>query len=147
MFYYLVFLGFLSGVLMVFQTGINAQLRVWLGHPAQAALISFAVGTLGLIAYNLALRLPWPPVAKLTEAPWWVWSGGFLGAFFVAVSTALAPRLGATLLASVIVAGQLTASIIFDHYGFLGFPQHSIGIGRVVGAILLFLGVVLIRIY
>jgi len=35
-----------------------------LGHPVSAALVSFAVGTLALLAYVTVTRAPFPTVAK-----------------------------------------------------------------------------------
>jgi len=39
----------------------------------------------------------------------------------------------------------MLGSLAFDHFGLLGLPQHSAGPIRLAGAILLILGVILIR--
>ena len=50
-----------------------------------------------------------------------------------------------TLVLACIVAGQITASLIVDHYGWLGFPVHAASWGRIFGCLMLVGGVVLIR--
>lgn len=132
--------GFLS-----FQTGINAELAAWVGHPIRAALISFAVGACGLLLVSLALPLSWPAPAKLLSAPRWVWGGGLLGASYVAATVLLAPRLGATVLFSLVVVGQMLASLVLDYFGLLRFPHHPLNVWRVLGVALLVAGVALIR--
>jgi transporter family-2 protein len=42
------------------------------------------------------------------------------------------------------VAGQMLASVIIDHFGLLGFPQHPVSTGRVVGILLLIAGIWLV---
>ena len=45
----------------------------------------------------------------------------------------------ATLIAA-LVAGQMVASLVVDHFGWIGFPVHHVSAGRVVGLVLLFAG-------
>ena len=111
---FLVLIALTVGVVLPAQAGINAQLRIWLGHPIQAALVSFTVGTLVLFASSLALRLSWPSVDHLGSAPWWVWVGGIFGATYVSMAVVLAPRLGAATLIGASVAGQLIGSLLLD---------------------------------
>ena len=68
-----------AGALMPLQAGVNAQLARWVGHPVTASLVSFAVGTLALLAYSVAVRPQLPPLASLASAPWWAWVGGLPG--------------------------------------------------------------------
>jgi transporter family-2 protein len=59
-------------------------------------------------------------------------------------ATILGPRLGAAAFLSLVVLGQLAASLILDHFGWLGFAQHSISLSRLAGAGLLIAGVLLV---
>ena len=143
---FLIVLALLIGASLAFQIGVNARLRVSLGDPSQAALVSFATGTIALAAYTFLMRLPWS-FEGASKAPWWVWVGGLLGAFNITATIILAPRLGAATLLGLVVTGQMIVSMILDHYGLLGFRPHALSPGRVCGAILLIAGVVLIRKY
>jgi transporter family-2 protein len=142
---FLVLIALTVGVVLPAQAGINAQLRVWLGHPIQAALVSFAVGTLVLFAASLALRLSWPSVEHISGAPPWVWVGGIFGATYVSMAVVLAPRLGAATLIGASVAGQLVGSLLMDHYGAVGYAVRPLSPERIVGAGLLLVGVFLIH--
>lgn len=138
-------LALCAGAFMPVQAGVNSQLARWAGHPILAATISFIVGTVTLLIYSLTLRSSWPSLNSFSSAPWWVWTGGLFGAFFVAVAAAFAPRLGAATFISVAVAGQMLVSLILDQYGLLGFQPRPLSTWRVVGAVLLVVGVALIR--
>ena len=137
----------LAGALMPLQAGVNAQLARWVGHPVTASLVSFAVGTLALFAYTAAARPQLPPLAALAAAPWWVWVGGVLGSVFVTAAAAFAPRLGAATFISITIAGQVLVSILLDHFGVVGFAARPVTGPRLLGALLLVAGVLLVRKY
>ena len=137
----------LAGALMPLQAGVNAQLARWVGHPVTASLVSFAVGTLALFAYTAAARPQLPPLAALAAAPWWVWVGGILGSVFVTAAAAFAPRLGAATFISITIAGQVLVSILLDHFGVVGFAARPVTGARLLGALLLIAGVLLVRKY
>jgi bacterial/archaeal transporter family-2 protein len=136
-------LALTAGVLLIVQVGVNATLRRALGSPVTAALLSFVVGA-GALAVLLLFVRPWPGRAQFLAAPWWAWLGGLLGAFYVMSTIIVGPRLGAAALLALIVLGQLVTSLLVDHFGWLGFPQHAVTPLRLLGAALLFGGVLLI---
>jgi transporter family-2 protein len=138
-------LAVLAGAMLPVQTGVNVQLRGLLGQPLAAALVSFLVGTLGLAAVVALLRVPVPVGAAWGRSAWWHWSGGLLGAAYIAVTVVLAPRLGAAALIAALVAGQMMASLIVDHFGWVGFAQHAVTPLRLAGAALIVVGVILVR--
>jgi transporter family-2 protein len=141
---YLLF-GFAAGAMLPFQFGINAQLAHWLDSPLRATLVSFAVGTLALLAVALVFVRGVPASDRVADAPWWVWAGGLLGAFYVLGSVVTAPKLGAATLVAVILAGQAVASLLVDHYGWVGFDENPITPGRLLGMALVAAGVALVR--
>ena len=77
--------------------------------------------------------------------PWWAWSGGLFGAIFIGLAIVLVPRLGAATFVALLVSGQMFASIMFDHVGLLGLAQRTADPPRLLGVVLLVIGVVLIR--
>lgn len=137
-------LALVAGACLPLQVGVNNTLRAGIGTPILAALISFAVGSIGLFVYALVMRSPLPPAGALAALPSWSWVGGLLGAFYVAVSIIVAPKLGAANLVGITVAAQLVTSLVLDHYGAVGFAQHSINLWRIVGALMLAGGAILI---
>lgn len=143
----LLLLAFGAGCCLPVQAGINTLLRRFLGEPMQAALVSFAVGTLALWLYSLAARHTWPLLSQLSAVPWWMWTGGILGAIFVSCTIFLAPRLGAATMTAVMLSGQLVASVLLDHFALVGFPEHPVSTLRLVGIGLLFAGAWLVRVF
>lgn len=140
----LALLGVLAGSLLSFQAAVNAQLSRGLGSPLLAALVSFAVGTLGLLAFVL-LSGKAPAAETWRSLPLYVWiAGGLLGAAYVSANIFLTPRIGTGAVMSLIVCGQLTAALALDHFGLLGLAERGLGPGRLAGAALLVVGVFLI---
>lgn len=143
---YLLF-AFGAGIALPVQFGINAQLATWLDSPVRAAFVSFLTGTIVLAGAAALVFKPLPSLARLGHAPWWVWLGGALGAFYVAGSIVAAPRLGAAALVAVIVAGQSLASVVVDHFGWVGFEPKDVSAGRIGGMVLVLAGAALVRFF
>ncbi len=141
---YLLF-AFAAGVVLPFQAGINAELAEWVHSPVRAAFVSFLIGTLVLLAAAALVFRPLPSSGRLGDAPWWVWVGGALGAFYVVGAVVSAPQLGAATLIALVVAGQAMASLVVDHFGWVGFESQHISPARLVGMALVVAGVVLVR--
>ena len=137
-------LGIVAGFGLTAQVGMNSQLRKVLQSANQAALISFLVGTIALIALLVVMRTPLPARETLVAVPVWAWFGGMLGAFYVATSTIVAAELGATTLLGLALLGQLLTALVVDHFGWLGLPEHPITWTRVAGVALLGMGVWLV---
>ena len=72
------------------------------------------------------------------------WLGGLIGASYIIATLQLGPKIGAALLLALILAGQMTASLVVDHFGLLGFPHHPVNVARLAGAVLLVVGAILI---
>jgi transporter family-2 protein len=140
-------LAFVAGMMMPLQAGVNSTLALHSQGAIWASFISFLVGTIVLFAVVLGMRADWPLLSDLKQAPWWAWTGGFMGALFVVTGTLLAPRIGAATMIALFVAGQLIMSVILDHLGWATFPQVDITLGRVLGVMFLLIGVLLIRFY
>lgn len=134
-----------AGAMLPVQFGINAQLASWLSSPLRATLVSFAVGTAVLLVAALLFARGIAEGRDLGGAPWWVWLGGFLGAFYVLGSVVTAPKLGAAALFAFILAGQATASLAVDHFGWVGFAENPVTPGRLLGLALVAAGVAAVR--
>jgi bacterial/archaeal transporter family-2 protein len=141
-----ILLVLVAGACAPAQAGINSLLvRFWAGNAILAAMISFAVGTIALVVAVLVLRIPWPAIGKVAHLPWWLWTGGLMGACLVTTTVAAAPILGAATMIGVMVAGQMVTSLFLDHWGLVGYTVHPINIPRIIGAALLVIGVILLK--
>jgi transporter family-2 protein len=133
-----------GGAMIALQAPTNAMLAKAGGSPVLAALISFGVGTVALLAAWLASGNR-PGTSAFASLPWYAWVGGLYGAFFVAIAAYAAPRIGLASLITIGVAGQIAAALWLDHIGALGLPREPINLGRVIGALLVVAGVVMVR--
>lgn len=130
------------GIAMAIQTALNTQLRESLNSPLQAAFISFLIGTIVLsllVSFEDATK---PSLAQLGQIPWYLWLGGFLGVYAISVSIYTAPKFGFLTLSGVIIFGQLGMSMLLDHFGWLGNEKVPVNWQRVLGAIMIFAGVI-----
>ena len=137
-------LVFVAGGMVAIQAPTNAMLGRAGGSPVLAALISFAVGTVALLAVWLATRNR-PGAAAFAEVPWYGWIGGLYGAIFVTIAAYAVPKIGVASLIMIGIAGQIVMSLWLDHVGALGLPREPINFGRIAGALLVLAGVILVR--
>lgn len=137
-------LAFVAGSLLPIQGAFNTKLGAAGASPLHASLISFAVGTAALATHVLVTRqtVSW---SGLAGAPWYAWLGGFCGAICLTVIILVFPRLGPGLAFGLLVAGQLVASLVLEHFNILVAQPHPISLPRLAGIALVLGGVVCIR--
>jgi transporter family-2 protein len=137
--------AFVAGMAAPTQFAINSQLRQAVGGPVLAAAISFLVGTVILFAATLIISRSVPDLGPAVSAPWWMYLGGLLGAFYVCASIVLTPRLGVATTIGLFLAGQVIASMAIDHFGLFGTQVQAASIPRILGALLIIVGVVVVQ--
>lgn len=86
---FLIIFAILAGMALPTQFSVNAQLRSVVHSPIIASTISFIVGAIVLLIISLfgkgmSVNKEWFSV------PWWIWTGGLLGAFYVVASIVIA---------------------------------------------------------
>ncbi|EZQ11832.1 MULTISPECIES: DMT family transporter [unclassified Acinetobacter] len=131
------------GIAMTFQTAINTQLREYLYSPLQAALLSFLIGTIVLAILVFFQQTEKPQLSEIVQIPWHLWLGGFLGVYAISISIYSAPKLGFLTLSALIIFGQIVMSMIVDHFGILGTEKIAINWQRILGGVVIFIGVLL----
>jgi transporter family-2 protein len=141
----LLLLAAFAGAVVPFQSAINVNLGRGLGHPLWATLASLVVSIVVLLPIMLAMRLPLPSLAFIVKAPTWMWAGGAFGVCFISLALVLLPKLGASGFMALALAGQVVASLLLDHFGWFGLEERQVTMPRVLGALLLIGGVVLIQ--
>ena len=134
-----------AGACIALQAAANGSLRTNLDDPRYAAFFSICGTIVTAVLVMAALRPTPPPITAMRAAPWWNWIGGPLGALIVLAGAALAPRLGAAAFIAAVVAGQLVCSLVLDHFGLMNLPQQGLTAGRIIGAAMVFLGVLLVK--
>lgn len=139
-----ILLVLIAGGMVALQAPTNAMLAKAGGSAVLAALISFTVGTIGLMVVWLGSGNR-PGTAVFAGLPWYAWVGGLYGAVFVAVAAYAAPKIGIASLITIGIAGQIAVALWLDQVGALGLPREPLNFGRIAGAVLVIAGVILVR--
>jgi len=140
------FLTLLTGALLPIQAILNTRLGKQTGGPLMGSLLSFIVGLICLLVLNLVTNTS--AVVNLKPAtvmPWYIWLGGFLGAIFVGYITWVNQQQGVALTFALVVSGQVFCSLAIDHFGLLGSAVRTITLEKILGAVLIIAGIVLIK--
>lgn len=143
--YFFLLLALTVGMAGTAQAAINNKLNEYVPNPLVVALVSFLVGGAALLVYIVVSGGQLSSIWTAKNVPWIAWTGGILGAYFVACTVILIPRLGVALTFSLIIAGQMVLTLIIDHYALFGVQQRPVGFARAAGVALIIAGVVLIR--
>jgi transporter family-2 protein len=103
-------LALLNGVLIAFARLLNGRLATHTG-----AFFSSWVNHLGGFLFLAVLLVVSQGFkAPLNSIPWYLYMGGVIGGLYVGLGSYVIPRLGATLSSLLVIAGQLTVSVVVD---------------------------------
>lgn len=131
----------LAGLGVSVQGTMNGGLGKAIG-TTQAALFSFLVGTCTLAI--LLLFVGKGNFSAIGSVPRWQLLGGFLGAFYVTVLAFSVPKIGIGLATITVVVSQILTSMVIDHFGWFHSVQVTMNTQRMLGAVLLILGLIFI---
>jgi transporter family-2 protein len=140
--YYLV--AALAGMANPAQAGANAQLRKNTENALFSAIVVYASGLAFMLLAQFIGRQVWPTGVKLAAVPWWAWAGGVLSLASTIAGITLAQRLGSGVFTGITLTASITMSVILDHFGWIGFKQHTASWPRIAGGVLMILGVWLV---
>jgi len=136
-----------AGFCIAIQGAVNSRLRLAVDSPVLSSAISFLSGGLVLILLMTtgALGGTGTGFKGIQTAPLWAFLGGVLGIGYVLGNILSIPRLGtATTICSAIV-GQMAGSYLVDTLGWFGVAKLPFSLTRLVGMILLLVGVILVQ--
>ena len=129
-----------AGVSNPFQSGTNAELNRNLGRPFWAAGWVYFTGLIGVLVCELIVRQRLPAAARVATTPTWAWFGGIISILPTIAGLMLAQRLGAGIFTGITLTSSLAMSIALDHFGLIGFRQHTASPARLAGCALMVLG-------
>ena len=134
------------GAILPVQAVLNTKLGKQTGGPLISSLLSFMVGLICLIIINLVTNYSaLTHIKPFSVSPWYVWLGGLLGAIFVAGIISINQQQGVAFTFALVVSGQIFISLLIDHFGLFGSIIHPLTIQKILGAILIIAGLVLIK--
>jgi len=138
-----------AGAVIPAQTAVNARLRASIGAPIPAAFISFLIAFVCAVVLAGVLALTTGPSIDLTQAfgePWWVWIGGLMGVIFITGNVILFPKIGSVETVVLPILGQVIMALVIDNFGLFGAAVTPVNFARVLGALIVVAGIVLVHV-
>lgn len=124
-----------AGMGLSVEAGLLGPLGEQVGHLS-ATLSIFLVG--GLLLSLAMVFVGRAPISTLFNQPRWLLTGGLLGPIYVVVLTVTTPLVGVGMTMVGILCGQVAASLVIDHFGWLGSERRAVDSYR-IGALVLIL--------
>jgi transporter family-2 protein len=72
--------------------------------------------------------------------PWYMLGAGIFGLILYLTISVTLPRVGGTMMMTLIIIGQLSMGIVIDHFGLFGVATHPIDLSRILGVVVLLAG-------
>ena len=133
-----------AGLVLPIQAMINGRLASGIGGAFVASNVSFLVAAIVLLLVQLFLGKPFPTAAQITSVPLIYWLGGALGAIYVTGAITSVSALGPTAAICLIIAGQILGAVTVDYFGILASTAKAISQMRVLGALIVLAGAVIV---
>ncbi|HWC25718.1 MAG TPA: DMT family transporter [Solirubrobacteraceae bacterium] len=133
----------IAGGFVALQAPINSMLGKQVG-TFQAAFVSFTLGTIVLALIAGLVAGGYGTIGQARELTWYYLTGGLLGAIYVTTVLVTVRSLGAGGVVAATITGQLTMSVLADHFGWLGVTRDPVSALKLVGVVLLGLGTYLV---
>lgn len=133
-----------AGALQAFGAVMSAQLRISLTNPWLALAVLFALNFFFFAGLFAILPRPLPTIEGISAMPWWAPLAGLTGAVAVFAGLALIDKIGAGTVNGLIITANLITSLAIDHFGLMNMPVHGLNVWRVLGGVLMALGIALI---
>ena len=135
-------LGLVAGVAIPSQSRVNGQLALEMGDGLGAALLSFSVGLVLMVALSVALRRGREGLVQLRHSvrerrfPLWYMAAGCVGAYFVLGQGIAAPFTGLALFTVANVTGLTLSGLLVDRLGIGPGGRKDITGIRIIGSVL-----------
>jgi transporter family-2 protein len=134
----------IAGALQAWGPPMNRALRNALTNPWLASVVSFLPVVALLTCLFLCAPRPLPTAEGVGAMPWWAPLGGLVGAFAVIAGLLFVTKVGAGAFAGLTITANILMSLLIDKFGWFGLEVHPLSGGRIAGAVLMIIGIVLI---
>ena len=106
---------------------------------------SFVIHLSGMVFSGVLLFLRGgEKIREWQSLPWYMLIAGVFGLILYQTINITLPRLGSTMMITLVIVGQLFMGVIIDHFGWLGVTTRPIDLPRILGLAALALGAYLI---
>jgi len=135
-------LTMLLGIVLAVHLAMNGKVGSLLNNVRVANAVFWCIGALGATLIGLT---GWQTgaLSPLKQVHPLLLTAGVLGASLVFAIAWLIPQVGAGPVMITLLAGQVLGGLIMSHYGWLGSPVQPITMAKVVGVLIMIVGVFL----
>jgi len=133
-------LALMIGVISAVYLPMNSSVSRYLGSPLTANITFYSVALVTSVLL-FSVYGDFASIRRIPEVPPLLFLTGFVSAFIVLAITFLIPKLGARQLVIVSIAGQILMAMAISHFGVLESPRDPVTLKKIIGAALLFAGV------
>lgn len=142
----LLFFAFIGGISLAIQGGLNARLGILLKNSLWASVTAFAVSTVVALLIVVVIFRSYPTSNQIKEIPTYLWfTGGIFSVLGLGLYYFTIPKIGISATISLGLCGQLIFAIIAGHFGWLGLPIEPLTLKKVLGAVAMICGILLVN--
>jgi bacterial/archaeal transporter family-2 protein len=134
---WVILVGLLGGVMVGVQSPIAGAMSQKVGGMAGAFIVHLSGA---VISGVLLFTLGGENIRNWRSLPWYMMICGIFGVVLYLTINITFPRLGSTMMVSLIIIGQLLIGAVIDQFGWLGVHPHPITLPRLAGILLLLAG-------
>ena len=140
----------MSSIFFVVIIGITAGVAIGLQSPMASIITQrlgiwesiFIVHLGGAVASIIPLMvMGGGQLSEWWRTPLYTLSAGVLGLIVITGVTFMIPRIGAASATIVLISGQLLVGAMLDHYGWMGVAERPLDFSRIIGLLVVFIGV------
>jgi bacterial/archaeal transporter family-2 protein len=135
--WWVLLLGLAGGAVVGIQSPIAATMGQRIGGVSSSLIINL---TGAIFSAIVLFFIGGENIKEWRTLPWYMLIAGSLGVLLIFSISITMPRLGTTMMASLIIIGQLGFGVIIDHFGWFGVTPHPLNLSRFIGVIALLAG-------
>ena len=132
-----IIIGLIGGVAV----GIQSPMAGAMGQKIGGTASSFIVHLSGAILSGVFLFMRGgEKIRDWQTLPWYMLFAGIFGLILYQTISVTLPRLGSTMMITLVIIGQLMTGMVIDHFGLMGVVVRPIDLPRILGLIVLLAG-------
>lgn len=129
-----IIIGLIGGVAVGIQSPVAGAMSQRVGMMSTSFLIHLS----GMVISALLLfSRGGEKINEWRSLPWYMLGAGIFGVILYITISFTLPRLGGTMMITLIIIGELLAGVVVDHFGWFGVPVHPIDLPRIAGVAML----------
>ena len=132
-------LALLIGALISIMISLNSGLEGYVGSTYSVVIIH----TVGLIAILIVAAIKKEKIVIKEAIPFYLFLGGIFGVMLTLVNVITIGSIGVALTTALAVFGQLVFSSLVDHFGLFGLTKYEFNPKKLVGLLIVFVGLVI----